>query len=108
VHTKPQLAGQDFVMCRIVHYVSPHDGKQYPFILTFTKNPQVFPRVASGVVLGRSVSLPAELLENIPYDATKKPGTWHFSAHKHTKRKKGPQPGKPLVDPAKIRNATAA
>jgi hypothetical protein len=85
-HPQPQLAGQAFVMCRLVHYVL-EDGRQCPFLLTDCKLGKEI-HTASGVIFDGS---PCRYLTDVPYDSRRTHGTWHFSAgRQHSKKKKTP------------------
>jgi hypothetical protein len=94
-----KLGGNAFVMCRLVHYVG-ENGVQLPFLLCdCVLNKEKGNHTASGVIFD---STPCTYKLNVPFDARRRPGTWHFPSFGRMAKKKGPEVGKPLVDPAKI------
>ena len=99
---KNLVDGKVFTMGRLVHYVDA-EGKQWPMIIircTKPKNGEHVPMVDGGLVFCTQGAVHEGL---IPYSPLRLPHTWHWPNNQpDCKKKKGPQPGKPLVDPKKI------
>jgi hypothetical protein len=93
-HQILRLNGNVFTMGRIVHYINREGdgpGNQKPFLLTECKRNGTVR--ADGILLGCDGHA-AVFLQDVPYDPTKRAGTFHFPSFQ--KKKKGPIPGQPL------------